>query len=105
MTRPRRTYEYPDGAALSIDGRLRLAVATDAGQRRLLARPRVRRWRLAEVDVAGSYRDEAGDVELWTRSEAATHPWPWCLYVHVDGTTAVLHADDTLRLHDPDGRF
>lgn len=105
MTRPRRTYEYPDGAVLSVDGRLRFSVATQEGPRRFLARPRVRRWRLVEVDVAGSYRDESGEVAVWTRSEDAGHPWPWCLYVHVDGTTAVLHADDTLRVYDPDGRY
>lgn len=104
MTRPRRTYEYPDGAALSIDGRLRFA-ATTYTPPGLVARPRVRRWRLSEVDVAGSYRDEAGEAEVWARSEVATHPWPWCLYVHVDGTTARLYADDTVHLHDPDGGF
>lgn len=95
MTRP-RGYEYPDGGVLSIDGRLRYEVRT-AGPRR--------RWRLLDVGVPAPYRDDPGDDELWSRSEPAVHPWPWCLHVHVDGTTATLHGDDSLRLHDPGGAF
>jgi len=99
-----RAYEYPDGGVWSIDGRLRLEVHTHAVPRRLLSGGRVRRWRLVDVGVTGPYRDDPADREIWARTDAATHPWPLGLYVHIDGTSAVLHADDTLHLHDADGR-
>jgi hypothetical protein len=111
VTRPRRSYEFPDGSVLSIDGRLRFEVRTgEAPHPRFLPHRRVRRYRLVDTGatapasaVAGPYRGVAGEGVVWERTDKAVHPWPWCLYVHVDGTTAVLHADDTLRLCDPDG--
>lgn len=98
-----RGYEFPDGGAWSIDGRLHFEVHTHAVPRRLLSGGRMRRWRLVDVAVTGLYRDDVADREIWARTDPATHPWPLGLYVHVDGTTAALHADDTLHLHDPDG--
>jgi hypothetical protein len=97
-----RSYEYPDSSVPSLDGRLRFAVVTGESAVRFLPHRRVRRYTLVDT-AADPYRDVAGERVLWQRTDTAAHPWPWCLYVHDDGTTAVLHADDTLRLHHPNG--
>jgi hypothetical protein len=105
----RRSYVFPDAGVTSADGRLRFEVRTREPDRaRWLPHRRVREYRLVETatlscETSSPYRSRTREPVLWRRTEKATHPWPWCVYVHDDGTAAVLLADDELRVFHPGG--